>query len=175
MITFPLLTPSVTNPFGWNLVLIYNSSSEPIHVRSMIQVTLACKHDFFTGWLLPRGIEQLWMFFLQSAQFWLILTWCDSHCQGTKWLPWLVKIRIGMLWCNAGRGHAPCWLMATQTKWDPWSCVCFTCGWDDVCSGPGNYCGLNLDDRSRMKTQPLSSVISLSSVAHLFVVSWQPP
>lgn len=130
---------------------------------------------FFHQGLLPRGTEQLWMFFLQSAQFWLVPTWYDSHCQGTKWLPWLVKIRIGMLWCNAGRGRAPCWLMATQTERDPWSRVCFTCGWDAVCSGPGNNCGLNLDDTSRMKTQPLSSVISLSSVAHLFVVSWQPP
>lgn len=130
---------------------------------------------FYTVGLLPLGIEQLGMFFIQSAETWLVLTCCDSHCQRTKWLPWLVKIRIGMPWCNAGRGRGPSWLMATQTEWDPWSRVCFTCGWDAVSPEPGNNCGLNLDATSRMKTQPLSSVIRFSCTAHLFVVSPQSP
>lgn len=130
---------------------------------------------FYTVGLLPRGIEQLWMFFLKSVRSWLVPTWYSSRCQRTEWLPWLGKIRIGMSWCNAGRGRSPSWLMATRTEWDLWSRVCFACGWDAVSPEPGNNCGLNLDPTSRMKTQPLSSVISFSSAVHLFVVSTQSP
>jgi len=36
-------------------------------------------------------------------------------------------------------------------------------GGDAVSPEPGNNCGLNLDSRSRVKTQPLNSVISLRS------------
>lgn len=80
-----------------------------------------------------------------------------------------------MPWCNAGRGRGPGWLMAAQSEWDPWSRVCFSCGWDAVSPEPGNNCGLNLDATSRMKTQPLDSVIWFRCTTHLFVVSPQSP
>lgn len=128
--------------------------------RDWMQVTPACKRDFTLWDYSPGALSKLWMFFLQSVRRWLTPTWCDSRCQRTKWLPWLVKVRIGMSWCNAGRGRGPGWLMATPTERDPWSRVCLTCGWDAVPPEPGNNCGLNLDAASRMKTQPLSSVIS---------------
>ena len=122
-------------------------------------------------WLVTRGIEKLWMFFLQSVGVWLVPTWYNSLCPGTKWLPWLIKIRIGMLWCNAGRGLSPCWLMATKTEQDPWLCVCFTCGWDAVSSKPGNNCGLNLDATSRVKKTGLSLVLSQQPICLLLAGS----
>lgn len=88
---------------------------------------------FYTVGLQPQGIEQLWMFFLQIA--------LDLISPGVIWpsLPGhkmtflgLLKIRVGMPWCNAGRERRPSWLMAAQIERDPWSHVCFTCGWDAV-------------------------------------------
>ena len=115
--------------------IIYTSSSEPTRVLSGLgrNRTPAGKPDFYTvGFTPPGELSKRWMFFLQSVRSWLVPTWYDSGCQRTKWLPWLVRIRIGISWCNAGRGTGPSWLMATRSERDPRSRVCSACGWDGV-------------------------------------------
>lgn len=68
---------------------------------------------------------------------------------GQQAFPQLIKIRVGMLWCNAG--HAgPCWLMAAQTQTGP------LIMWVGRCPPPtpfkpANICRLNLEPGSLVK------------------------
>lgn len=81
-------------------------------------------------WFSHRGItspgvfEQLRMFFLRPVRSWLVATWSDSRCQRYQKndVPGLVKIRIGMSWCNAGRGtlaRADWWQLEANRTPDP--------------------------------------------------------